>query len=43
MAALEGKTKTEPLGKKVIEGVDTVGTRTVTLIEAGKIGNDRPI
>ena len=43
MAALEGKTKTEPLGKKVIEGVDTIGTRTITVIEAGKIGNDRPI
>jgi hypothetical protein len=43
IAAVEGKSKTESLGKKVIEGVDTVGTRTITVIEAGRIGNDRPI
>ena len=27
----------------MIEGIHTEGTRTVTVIEAGKIGNERPI
>jgi len=35
--------KTEQLGTKNIEGVEAEGTRTVTTIEAGKIGNERPI
>lgn len=35
--------KTESLGTKTIEGVEADGTRTVTTIEAGKIGNERPI
>lgn len=35
--------KTESLGTKTIEGVETQGTRTVTTIEAGAIGNERPI
>jgi hypothetical protein len=33
----------EPLGKQMIEGVNADGTRNVETIEAGKIGNDRPI
>jgi len=35
--------KTESLGAKNIEGVETEGTRTVTTIAAGAIGNERPI
>jgi hypothetical protein len=35
--------KTESLGTKNIEGVETEGTRTVTTIAAGAIGNERPI
>ena len=31
------------LGTQVMEGVKVEGTRTVMRIEAGKIGNDRPI
>jgi hypothetical protein len=37
------KLKEEPLGKQTIEGVSSEGTRTVSTIEAGAIGNDRPI
>jgi hypothetical protein len=33
----------EPLGKQMIEGVSAEGTRHVSVIEAGSIGNDRPI
>jgi hypothetical protein len=33
----------EPLGKQTIEGVNAEGTRNVSTIEAGAIGNDRPI
>ena len=33
----------EPLGKQMIEGVNAEGTRSVSTIEAGTIGNDRPI
>jgi hypothetical protein len=36
-------TKTEPLGTKTIEGVSCEGTRTVTTIPAGQIGNEQPI
>lgn len=36
-------TKTEQLGSKNIEGVEAEGTRTVTTIPAGAIGNERPI
>lgn len=32
-----------PLGKQTIEGVQAEGTRSVTAIPAGTIGNDRPI
>jgi len=35
--------RTEQLGNQNIEGVDAEGTRTITTIEAGAIGNDRPI
>lgn len=35
--------RTEHLGNQNIEGVDAEGTRTITTIEAGAIGNDRPI
>lgn len=38
-----GEAKKESLGKKVIEGVAAEGTRTVSTIDAGKIGNERPI
>lgn len=35
--------KSEPLGQQTIEGVNTEGTRMTSTIEAGQIGNDRPI
>jgi len=35
--------RTEPLGRQTFEGVAADGTRTTFTIEAGKIGNDRPI
>ncbi|HEX8638220.1 MAG TPA: hypothetical protein VF692_09170 [Pyrinomonadaceae bacterium] len=35
--------KAEQLGTKSFEGVAAEGTRTVTTIEAGKIGNEKPI
>jgi hypothetical protein len=35
--------KSEPLGKQTIEGVAAEGTRLTSTIEAGAIGNDRPI
>lgn len=37
------KFRSESLGKKVIEGVEADGTRNVITIEAGQIGNERPI
>lgn len=37
------ETKTEQLGSKNIEGVEAEGTRSVTTIPAGAIGNERPI
>ena len=33
----------EPLGKQTIEGVSAEGTRNVTTLDTGTIGNDRPI
>lgn len=36
-------TRTEELGIQNIEGVDAEGTRTITTIPAGAIGNERPI
>jgi hypothetical protein len=35
--------KKETLGAQIIEGVNCEGTRTTNTIEAGAIGNDRPI
>ena len=35
--------KRESLGKQMIEGVNADGTRLTTTLEAGSIGNDRPI
>lgn len=37
------ETRTEDLGVQSIEGVEATGTRTVTTIPAGDIGNERPI
>lgn len=37
------ETRTEELGVQSIEGVEATGTRTVTTIPAGDIGNERPI
>lgn len=34
---------TESLGKQTIEGLNAEGTRTTSTLEAGAIGNDRPI
>lgn len=42
-AALLSPPKRESLGRQWIEGVEVEGTRTVTLIPAGQIGNERPI
>lgn len=41
--AAEKAAKAEPLGKRMIEGVNADGTRAVSTIEAGAIGNDRAI
>jgi len=38
-----GEAKAQQLGKRVIEGVECEGTKETLTIEAGKIGNDRPI
>jgi hypothetical protein len=35
--------KSEPLGTQMMEGVNAEGTRLSTTLEAGAIGNDRPI
>jgi hypothetical protein len=40
---MTAKWKGEPLGKQMIEGVNAEGTRNVTTIETGAVGNDRPI
>jgi hypothetical protein len=37
------ETKTEALGKQVIEGIEAEGTRTTVTIPVGRIGNDRPL
>jgi hypothetical protein len=37
------KVNTESLGKRMIEGVNSEGTKHVSTTEAGAIGNDRPI
>jgi hypothetical protein len=40
---IRDKVNSESLGKKTIEGVTAEGTRMVATIEAGAIGNDRPL
>jgi hypothetical protein len=42
-AAIAKNAKVESLGQQVMQGVAADGTRTTTTIEAGAIGNDRPI
>lgn len=37
------KMKTESLGTRTIEGIDTIGTRKIWTIPAGSIGNDRAL
>jgi len=39
----EGKSQSEDLGSKTMEGVNVTGVRTTRTIAAGQIGNDRPI
>lgn len=41
--ATKSSARTEQLGTQSLEGVEAEGTRTVTTIEAGAIGNERPI
>jgi hypothetical protein len=36
-------TEAEPLGTRVIEGIEATGTRRTTTIPAGAIGNELPI
>jgi len=43
MLDTSAQTRTEDLGKQMIEGVLAEGTRTVHTIPAGQIGNERPI
>jgi hypothetical protein len=42
-AGIAAPAATETLGQRIIEGLNVNGTRTVSTIEAGTIGNDRPI
>jgi hypothetical protein len=37
------ETRTEALGSRTIEGVNATGTRTTRIIDAGSMGNDKPI
>ena len=39
----KAETKTEKLEKRVVEGVEAEGRRTLTTIAAGEIGNEQPI
>jgi TonB family protein len=41
--ATKYSTSTEQLGKRTVEGVECEGTRTVTTIPIGSIGNERPL
>jgi hypothetical protein len=43
MLAPRGTGSTSPLGSKDFDGVPAHGERTTWVIEAGKIGNERPI
>lgn len=38
-----GRERTESLGKQIVEGIEAEGTRAITTIPAGEIGNERPI
>jgi hypothetical protein len=38
-----GRLRSEPLGKRIIEGVEAEGTRSIRTIAAGEIGNERAI
>jgi len=42
-AAANNNFKNEPLGKRMVEGVEAEGTRTTFTIPAGQIGNDRAL
>jgi hypothetical protein len=42
-ATAAGKTTTEELGQQIVEGVLATGRRSTTVIDAGTIGNERPI
>lgn len=42
-AASAANFKNEPLGKRIIEGVEAEGTRTTVTIPAGQIGNERAL
>ncbi|MBS1806768.1 MAG: hypothetical protein JST84_01085 [Acidobacteria bacterium] len=37
------ESKTESLGKQMIEGVEAEGTRTIITIPAGQVGNEKPL
>lgn len=37
------ETKTEPLGKRIIEGTEAEGTRTTVTVPAGAMGNELPL
>jgi hypothetical protein len=43
LVTTNSRAATEELGQRVMEGVTAEGTRTTETIEAGSIGNDRPI
>jgi hypothetical protein len=43
VSKLRARGKSDDLGKQTIEGVIADGTRTTSTIDAGAIGNDRPI
>jgi hypothetical protein len=43
LAGPKNDLRTEELGTQNIEGVEATGTRTITTIPAGAIGNERPI
>ncbi|MET0211246.1 MAG: hypothetical protein ABW220_19545, partial [Burkholderiaceae bacterium] len=39
----EGRTRSEPLPAREIDGLKVTGARSTSTIEAGKIGNEKPI
>lgn len=41
--AAKMKIRTEDLGKRMVEGVEAIGVRTIETIEAGSMGNERDI